>query len=129
MCPCCQKRAAGRVEQVRSHPLLTILEGARKKITPLEIRLLSNHADLTSTFTLETLATGDGFITMTGADANCTAHIDMRFVHALAIDLEELDGTPYSTLRLFDMFGKLNFQIMSKDPTDAAIWRQMCEAS
>ena len=129
MCPCCEKRAEGRVEQTRSHPLFTILEEARTHQTHLEFRLLSDHVDLATRLTVETLATGDGFIILTGAYANCAAHIDMRFVHAMAIDVEELDGSPYSTLRIFDMFGNLNFQIMSEDPADATIWHQICEAS
>lgn len=129
MCPCCQKSAEGRVDQIRSHPLFTILEEARKHQTQLEFRLLSDHVDLATTLNVETLATGGGFVILTGADANCAAHIDMRFLHAMVIDVEELDGSPYSALRIFDMFGNLNFQFMSEDPTDATLWRQICEAS
>lgn len=128
MCECCAERSEKRAREAREHPLHDILADAVEQGMKLECRLFSGHVDATSSFVPFQISVRDGILVATDAVCENALHIDMRFVHALAINAENLDGTDYATLRIFDMHGTLNFQIMSEEMASLSVWRWLCDA-
>jgi len=128
MCPCCEKRAAERALHPERHPLYRILRHAVTLQTPLEFRLSAEHADMTSSFSPYRITLRNGFIILSDALSQAAFHVDMRTVHALVIDVIELDGASYSSLHLYDTFGNQNFHVMTEGTHHAAIWRDLCES-
>jgi len=129
MCPCCRRRSEERAERAEHHPLCAIFRHAMKARTVLECRMMADHLDLTATLAPSCLTIQQGYLVIANPEHDCALHVDMRMVHALAIDVEELDGSDYAVLRLFDMHGSSNFQLMSEDPLDVVTWRRFCEGA
>jgi hypothetical protein len=127
ICPCCQKRAAERARRPEDHALYRILRHAVTLQTPLEFRLTAGHVDMTSSFAPYRITLRNGFIILSDAPSQKAFHIDMRTVHALVIDVIQLDGATYSSLHLYDTLGNLNFHLMTEGPHHATIWRDLCE--
>lgn len=126
ICPCCEKRAAERALNPGRHPLYRILRHAVVLRTPLEFRLSADHVDMTSSFAPCRIILRNGFIILSDALSQAAFHVDMRSVHALVIDVITLDSVSYSSLRIYDTLGTLNFHLMTEEPRHAAVWRDLC---
>ena len=128
MCECCAERSEKRAREACEHPLYDILNDAIEQGMRLECRLFSDHVDATSSFVPHQISARDGFLATMDAACENALHIDMRYVHALAINHETIDGVEYATLRIFDMRGEMNFLIMSEEMSSMSVWRWLCEA-
>lgn len=128
ICGCCEKRAQFRSENVDAHPLYFILCHAAENGIELECNLNSSHAELCGAFVPNQVIAGDnGFISAVNAECDSALHIDMRYVHALAMKTGLRDGMRVSFLEIFDMHGKRNFEFVCEMPEIYRTWRILCD--
>lgn len=127
MCPCCEQRARLRARHPEAHPIYPILHHARSRGLTLDCRLPAEHADLTVSLRPAVIEVNRGYLIVTDAGAIHSLHLDMKRLHALAIDEIQLDGLAYASLRLFDSRGGDTFRILCEEPEVAQVWREMCE--
>jgi hypothetical protein len=127
MCPVCQDRARNRSDHPERHPIHTILNSAREHGITLDFRLPTPHVDLATRFTPACIEIQSGFLIASDGPAEHALHIDMRRLHAIAIDTARLDGSDYTNVRLFDSYGSETLQILAENVSLAGAWRSLCE--
>jgi len=127
MCPCCRERSRMRARNPEGHAIHSILHHARIHETELVVRLPAAHCDLTTTFVPDRIEGRDGYLMVGDETEENVMQIDMRYLHALAIDTTRHDGCDYSLLRMFDPRGLITFTLMAEGTAYAGIWRNICE--
>jgi len=127
LCPCCREKADSRCENPKRFPLYQILNHALDFRVPLDFRVTSDVVDLATRFVPWEVKPRQACLVVTDELAESACHLDLRYVHSLTIRKVYLEGAWFSSLRVWNVYGEPQLQLLAEDGALASHWADLCE--
>ncbi len=129
ICKNCEQAGDLRAENPQSHPLYRIFEYAWKSGIDLNVRLVGEHVDLVTSFAPSSIYPISGFVIVSDLKGTSVLHLNLKWVHAFQMKVQQIDGSPHSCIRVFDMHGNHNFEINAEGAEHLRFWREISKQS